>query len=128
MAKINITVYGGTNVGMGAGCSCGCAGCGGVKNVEAEFDKMVSLLTPKYAEGEIAFQFVNTEGKSLSDYPEIEKVIMNGYSFPITVINDTPYLAGAVDPDAVEEIIIEINDAACGGCSCDSCGGCGHGC
>jgi len=127
MADINVVVFGGTNVGMGAGCSCGCAGCGGVQNVEAEFDRMVANMREKYGETEVSFAFINTEGKSLSDFPEIEKVIMNGYSFPITVINETPYLAGAVDGDAVEEIIQEIQGGGCG-CSCDSCGGCGHGC
>ena len=124
MAKIEVVVFGGTNIGLGAGCSCGCAGCGGVQNVEAEFQSMAARLRAKYEPEEVSFSFINTEGKSLSEYPDIEKVIMNGYSFPITVINDTPYLAGAVDGDAVEEIIAEINGGGGCGCSCDSCGGC----
>ena len=38
MGKIDVVVYGGVNIGMGSGCSCGCANCGGVKNVEAEYE------------------------------------------------------------------------------------------
>ncbi len=126
MAKFDVVVFGGTNVGMGAGCSCGCAGCGGVQNVEAEFDRMVANMRERYNEEEVAFSFVNTEGKPLGDFPTIEEVIMKGYAFPITVINGTPYLAGAIDKEAVEEILAEINGGC--GCSCDSCGGCGQGC
>ena len=125
MGKIDVVVYGGVNIGMGSGCSCGCANCGGVKNVEAEYDHMVAMMRQKYAPEEVSFAFINTEGKSLSVYPDVEKVIMNGYSFPITVINDTPYLAGAVDGDAIEEIIGEINGSVGGcGCSCAGCSGC----
>lgn len=123
MAEIDVVVYGGTNLsGAGAGCSCGCAHCGGVQNVEAEFKKMVEFLGIRYGES-VSFKFINTDDGSISDYPEIEKVIMNGYAFPITEINNTPYLAGAVDPDAIMEIIAEIRGEGCS-CDCGSCGGC----
>jgi hypothetical protein len=36
---------------------------------------------------------------------------MNGYSFPITVINETPYLAGALDYMAVSEIIDDLRQS-----------------
>ena len=111
MDKIEVQVYAGKNVN-GGGCGCSCAGCGATnENVAEEYQHMVDILKGKYKEDEISFSFVNTEDQSLVDFPAIERVIMNGYSFPITVINETPYLAGALDAQAVTEIIDDLRQA-----------------
>jgi len=106
--KIEVKVYGGKNLN-GGGCGGCCIGCGATnQNVEEEYSRMVDYLSKEFEKGQVNFSYIDTEGHELSEYPLIEKVIMNGYSFPVTVINDTPYLAGAIDAQAVSEIIQDI--------------------
>ena len=108
MDKIEVQVFAGINAN-GGGCGCSCMGCGATnENVEMEYQNMIALLKNRYNEDDINYSFINTENQNLADYPAIERVIMNGYSFPIIVINDTPYLAGALDFQAVAEIIDEM--------------------
>jgi disulfide oxidoreductase YuzD len=74
---------------------------------------MVNMLNDQFDGGELSFSYIDTEAdNSLSTYPAIEQVIMNGYTFPVTVINDTPYLAGALDYIAVTEIINDLRQSS----------------
>lgn len=108
MEKIEVKIFGGKNLN-GGGCGCACAGCGATsQNVEEEYGRMVDYLSKDFDDSQVNFSYIDTEGHELSEYPVIEKVIMNGYSFPVTVINDTPYLAGAIDAQAISEIIQDI--------------------
>lgn len=111
MNSIDVKVYAGHNVN-GSGCAGCCAGCAATSdNIELEYGRMVESLqkTCQEAGQAITFSFIDTTDKDLAAFPEIEKVIMHGYSFPVTVINDTPYLAGAIDRQAVAEIINDIS-------------------
>lgn len=56
----------------------------------------------------MSIEFVDTDGAKLSSYPEVEKVIRAGYSFPVTVINGSPRLAGSISVESVIEIITEL--------------------
>jgi disulfide oxidoreductase YuzD len=112
MKKIEVVVYGGKNIN-GGGCGCGCAGCGATtENVALEYQRMVDIVSKKFNPDEVEFKFTDTTEKDLAEFPIIERVIMNGYSFPVTVINDTPYLAGAIDSQAIEEIVADLREEA----------------
>jgi disulfide oxidoreductase YuzD len=113
MGKFDIAVYAGKNVN-GGGCGCGCMGCGATsENVQDEYQHMVDMLQRQFADSELSFTYIDTEkNDSLSVYPTIEQVIMNGYSFPVTVINETPYLAGALDYMAVTDIINDLRQSS----------------
>lgn len=108
MNMIRIKVYGGINTG-GGGCSCGCTTCTPA-DAKAEYEQMKKALLQKYGEGMLSLEFIDTGGVNMAAYPEIEKVIRSGYSFPITAVNDIPRLAGAISEKAIIEIITEIQD------------------
>lgn len=106
MDKIKIEVYGGTNSG-GGGCSCGCTSCTPA-DAKAEYEEAKTQLLQKYGEDSLSLEYIDTDGGQLAQYPEVEKVVRAGYSFPITVINGSPRLAGAVAFDPIVEIVTEI--------------------
>lgn len=108
MDVVKIEVYGGTNTG-GGGCSCGCTNCTPA-DAKAEFETMKKMLFNKYGEETLNLEFIDTADARLADYPEVEKVIQAGYPFPITVINGSPRLAGAISPDSIDQIIIELKN------------------
>lgn len=108
MDIIKIEVYGGINAG-GGGCSCGCTACTPA-DAKAEYEEMKKILLNKYGEEILSLEFIDTGGVKLSAYPEVEKVIRAGYSFPVTVVNGKPRLAGAISLDSVVEIITELQN------------------
>ncbi|PKM78092.1 MAG: hypothetical protein CVU90_03445 [Firmicutes bacterium HGW-Firmicutes-15] len=69
---------------------------------------MEKALLEKYGAEALSLAFLDTGGVNLTAYPELEKVIRAGYSFPVTVINGTPRLAGSISTDAIIEIIKEL--------------------
>ena len=108
MDIIKIEVYGGINV-SGGGCSCGCTTCTPA-DAKAEYEEMKKILSNKYDGETISLEFIDTGGVKLGSYPEVEKVIRAGYSFPITVVNGTPRLAGSISADSIMEVISEIQN------------------
>ncbi|MDD3269573.1 MAG: hypothetical protein PHX14_09645 [Syntrophomonadaceae bacterium] len=108
MNVIKIEVYGGINAG-GGGCSCGCSSCTPA-DAKAEYEAMKKTLLDQYGEEKLSLEFIDTGDVKLADYPEVEKVIQAGYSFPITVVNGSPRLAGAISPDSVVEIITDLQN------------------
>lgn len=106
MDTIKIEVYGGINLG-GGGCGCGCSTCTPV-DAKAEFEIVKKNLLEKYTPEQLNINYIDTGGINLSAYPAVEKVIRAGYSFPITVINGTPCLAGVISLDSITEIISEM--------------------
>jgi disulfide oxidoreductase YuzD len=105
---IKIEVYGGMNVG-GGGCSCACAGCSPV-DVKAEYEAVKKALLDKFGEKDLSLEFIDMDKANPSDFPEIEKVIQAGYSFPVTVVNGSPRLAGGISLDSIAKIIMELQD------------------
>lgn len=108
MDVIKIEVYGGINT-QGGGCSCGCSGCTPA-DAQAEYEVMKKVLLEKFGEEALSFEFIETGGVDLARFPEVEKVIRAGYSFPITLINESPRLAGAISIDSMTEIIKELQN------------------
>ncbi|MDD3365180.1 MAG: hypothetical protein PHZ03_09385 [Syntrophomonas sp.] len=108
MDIIKIDVYGGINTG-GGGCSCGCSSCSPA-DAKAEYAEVEKALLDKYGEETLSLKFIDTGGVNLSAYPEVEKVIRAGYSFPITVVNGSPRLAGAISAESLIEIITELQN------------------
>jgi disulfide oxidoreductase YuzD len=106
--NIKIVVYGGTNTG-GGGCGCGCTTCTPA-DAKAEYEIMHKELLSKYGPEMLSIEFIDTSGVKLSSYPEVEKIIRAGYSFPITVIDGSPRLAGSISVDSVIEIITELQN------------------
>ncbi len=106
MDIISIEVYGGINTG-GGGCSCGCSGCTPA-DAKAEYEVMKKTMLEKFGEEALSLAFIETEGVDMSRFPEVEKVIRSGYTFPITSINGSPRLAGALSIDSIAEIITEL--------------------
>ncbi len=103
MNVIKIEVYGGVNV-MGGGCSCGCSGCTPA-DAKAEYEVMKKALLDKFGEDPLSLEFIDTGGVDMGRFPEVEKVIRAGYSFPITLINGAPRLAGGISLDSISKII-----------------------
>lgn len=108
MDKIKIEVYGGIYTG-GGGCSCGCSSCTPT-DAKAEYEEMEKALLKKYGEETLSLKFIDTGGVNLSAYPNVEKVIRGGYSFPITVVNGSPRLAGAISLESIVEIITDLQN------------------
>lgn len=108
MDIIKIQVYGGINA-SGGGCGCGCTTCTPA-DAKAEYEEMKKALLEKYGQETLSLELIDTGGVKLGSYPEVEKVIRAGYSFPITVVNDTPRLAGSISLDSVVEIITELQN------------------
>ena len=104
MDTIKIIVYSGISLG---GCGCGSASCTPA-DTKTEYENVKRELLEKYGEQQINIELIDTGGVKLSDYPEVEKVIRAGYSFPITVINGSPYLAGAISADSIIDVISEL--------------------
>jgi len=71
---------------------------------------MQKELLSKYGEERLSIEFIDTGGIKLSSYPEVEKVIRAGYSFPVTVVNGSPRLAGSISLESVIEIITELQN------------------
>jgi hypothetical protein len=67
-------------------------------------------LLAKYGAETLSIEFIDTGGVKLGSYPEVEKIIRAGYSFPITVIDGSPRLAGSISVDSVIEIITELQN------------------
>jgi disulfide oxidoreductase YuzD len=106
MGTIKIEVYGGINAG-GGGCSCGCTSCTSV-DAKAEYEAMKNVLVDQFGEETLSFEYIDTGSDNLANFPEIEKVINAGYSFPITVVNGNPRLAGGIPMDSIIQIICEL--------------------
>lgn len=105
MDKILVEVYNGkTDAGACSSCAGGC----GVIDAEGQFNDMKTALGAKYGDEQVEFKYIDTRDTGFGDYPQIVSVVRMGYSFPITVVNGKPRLAGAVPADAVEGIIEEI--------------------
>ncbi len=68
---------------------------------------MKKTLLDKYDSQLLDFQYIDT-GDKLTEFPEIQRVISAGYPFPLTVVNGTPRLAGAISTESVTEIIEDL--------------------
>jgi len=110
MENIKIEVYGGINSG-GGGCSCGCTGCTPA-DAKAEYEVMKKELVDRFGETALSLEFIDTGGVNLAAYPEVERVIQAGYSFPITVINGSPRLAGGMPVDSIIQIVTDLQSEA----------------
>lgn len=105
MEKIMVEVFNGkTDAGVCSSCAGGC----GVIDAEGQFNDMKASVSAKYGDDKVECTYVDTRETGFNDYPQIMNVVRMGYSFPITVINGKPRLAGAVPAEAVESIIDEI--------------------
>jgi len=110
MENVKIEVYGGINAG-GGGCSCGCTSCTPA-DTKAEYEAMKTVLVDRFGEASLSLEFIDTGGVNLGAYPEVEKVVSAGYSFPITFINGTPRLAGGIPIDSIIQIITDLQPKA----------------
>ncbi|PKM75749.1 MAG: hypothetical protein CVU90_16050 [Firmicutes bacterium HGW-Firmicutes-15] len=108
MDVIKIEVYGGINIG-GGGCSCGCSGCTPA-DAKAEYEVMKKTMLEKFGDEALSLTFIDTGGVDLARFPEVEKVIRSGYTFPVTLVNGSPRLAGAISTDSITEIITELQN------------------
>lgn len=106
MANIKIEVYGGTNA-EGGGCSCGCTGCTPA-DAKAEFEAMKKMLVEQFGEEALSVEYIDTQEVKLSSYPQVEKVVLAGYTFPITFANGNPKWAGGMPIDSIAQIITEL--------------------
>ena len=105
METISIKVYSGFNLGE---CRCGCTALTPAQ-IKIEYQNVKQELLKKYGEHSITFDFIDTGGVNLSACPEVEKVIRAGYSFPVTVINGSPCLAGVISAYSIIAFIGEHN-------------------
>jgi len=106
MEIIKIQVYGGINTG-GGGCSCGCTSCTPA-DAKAEYEAMKKELVDRFGETDLSLEFIDTGGVNLSAFPEVEKVIRAGYSFPITLVNGNPRLAGGISAESIIQIVTDL--------------------
>lgn len=106
MENVKIEVYGGINSG-GGGCACGCSGCT-PSDAKAEYEAMKQEVLDKFGNTGLSLEFIDTDNTDLTVFPEVEKVIKAGYSFPITVINGNPKFAGGISAESVIGIVMEI--------------------
>jgi len=53
----------------------------------------------------VAARYIDTTREGFAKYPEVQRI---DYSYPITVIDGQPRLAGSVHNDSVMEIIEQI--------------------
>ncbi|SHH26126.1 hypothetical protein SAMN02745221_02042 [Thermosyntropha lipolytica DSM 11003] len=104
MSKILVEVYAGVNAGGGC---CACSGGCGIEEVKMEYEHMAKAVKEKYGD-EVEVNFIDTTGKEPGEFAVLEKVIKMGYSFPFTVINGQPRLAGKVSTESVLELLEEI--------------------
>ncbi|MGR6835341.1 hypothetical protein [Syntrophomonas erecta] len=61
-----------------------------------------------FTDEQVTIRFIDTVGTDISRYPLVDKTIRQGYSFPITVINDIPRLAGEVSSQAIINMIADL--------------------
>jgi hypothetical protein len=106
MSIVKIEVYSRMSAG-GGGCSCGCSGCT-PSDVKAEFDAMKNKMVEQFGAETLEIDYIDTEGLTLVQYPEVEKVANAGYPFPITVVNGKPRWAGGMPTDSISQIIVEV--------------------
>lgn len=108
MRKILVEVYAGIN--GGGGC-CSCSGGCGIEEVKIEYENMAQAVKEKYGD-DVEVNFIDTTGRDLGEFKVLEKVIKMGYSFPFTVINGQPRLAGKVSTEAVLELVEKIKSGS----------------
>lgn len=102
---ITIDVFDGPEM---SGCS-GCSGCaaGGI-GVKAATEQIETKILNMYADKGIVFNYIDTQEKGLSNYPEVAEVVSRGYSFPVISLNGLPRLAGAINMDDIEQLLKEF--------------------
>jgi disulfide oxidoreductase YuzD len=103
MEKVKIEVYGGINAD-GGGCSCGCTSCAPA-DAKAEYEAMKEVLLERFGEETLSLEYIDTGGVNLAEFPEVEKVVLAGYPFPITFVNGNPRWAGGITIDSITEIV-----------------------
>ncbi len=109
MEKILVEVFNGkTDTGSCASCAGGC----GVIDAEGQYNDMKASVSAKYGDEKVSCSYIDTRDSGFDGYPQIVNIVRMGYTFPITVINGKPRLAGAVPAEAVESIIDELISAA----------------
>jgi disulfide oxidoreductase YuzD len=105
MSKVLVEVFNGIN--MGGGC-CSCGGDCSAADVKASYESLVNAIREKYSEEVVAARYIDTTREGFAKYPEVQRIATMGYSYPITVIDGQPRLAGSVHNDSVLEIIEQI--------------------
>jgi len=103
-----VEVYGGINA-----VSCGWGGGPHTGSVGAELEAAVEGIASKLKidfSFPIVIKYIDTSNK-LGEYPEVSKVALAGYSFPITMLNGEARLAGDLIYDDLKELIEEEMEA-----------------
>lgn len=90
-----------------------CAGCsaGSCCGVNSDHEVAAAELGKKMAEiygDQVQVKYVNVDEVGIDEYPGVEKALMAGYNFPVTVIDKKPRLAGGVSVEQVKQIIREM--------------------
>ncbi|MBC7075838.1 MAG: DUF1462 family protein [Syntrophomonadaceae bacterium] len=105
MGRILIEVFDGINMG---GCACSCGNECSLADVKGEYEALVKAIQEEYSEEVVETRYIDTTREGLAKYPVVARLTTTGYSFPITVINGKPRLAGNVHIASIFEIINEI--------------------
>lgn len=100
--KVKVEILGITNEPMPAvGCGCGpgtsCGPVGKAKTMGEVYEELVTFLKNTNLKDNIETHFIDFMEADLTNYDYVKKILEEGYSLPLTIINDQPIYAGEIN-------------------------------
>ncbi|MCL4377906.1 MAG: hypothetical protein M1409_05910 [Actinobacteria bacterium] len=104
--KIKIEIFGIKNQPAGGSCLYSCS-FGPVQTIGEQYKELVKFLEKKYFANRLDLKFVEINKENLEKLPEINKLLDEGYYFPLTLINGKLKLNSFISNEVIFDLIIK---------------------
>lgn len=122
--KIEVNIYGvgedvmetccskvGKDGGSGSGkCGGGCSGCPTSKKTSEAFVELGQYLEMKGASEGVTMNFIEADEEGMLGHEELRELMKQGFTLPITVIDEVPRYYGGISKDLILKDIIELKE------------------
>ena len=119
--KIEVNIYGvGEDVmetccskvgkDSGSGCGGGCSGCPTSKKTLEAFVELGQYLEIKGASEGVSMNFIEADKEGLLGHEELRELMKQGFTLPITVIDEMPRYYGGISKDLILKDILELKE------------------
>lgn len=119
--KIEITIYGIGEAVMETCCSkvgkdsskgCGgsCSGCPTSKKTIEAVRELEQYLGLKGMAGDVSVNFIEADEGGMLNHEELRELLKQGFTLPITIIDEVPRYYGGISKDLIMKDILELKD------------------
>lgn len=121
--KIEVNIYGigedimetccskvGKDSESGSGCGGGCSGCPTSKKTLEAFVELEQYLEIKGAAEVVSMNFIEADEEGMLGHEELRELLKQGFTLPITIIDEVPRYYGGISKDLILKDILELKE------------------